>query len=97
MTAKTEFNSRYNQPKDTVNSKDKISSLTGIPVSTLNKIWDKAYKLYKIKVLNKKQISAGAYAMSQVYSFANSVRRGGISDNYREIYLEYKKHKQTKK
>ena len=54
MTGKSEFNRRYKQPVGTVNSKAKISSLTGVPVSILDKVWDKAFKAYNVKVLNKK-------------------------------------------
>lgn len=74
---KQQFNRKYKQSLNTSNSKANISRLTGIPVSTLDKVWDRHYKYPYTNGydnLNKK-IPKGAFAMSAVYKYALENRK----------------------
>ena len=74
---KQQFNKKYKQSLNASNSKANISRLTGIPVSTLDKVWDRHYKYpYSngYDNLNKK-IPKGAFAMSAVYKYALENRK----------------------
>ena len=92
MTEKQKFNRRFKQALNKANSKQDISTLTKIPISTLNDVWDKAYNTK----INDKKINRGAFAMGQVYQFANSVSQGGVKDEYRKDYVSVMKAKQKK-
>ncbi len=74
---KQKFNKRYKQSLNISNSKAKISSLTGIPVKELDRVWDRTFKYpatYGYTDLDKK-IPKAAYAMTQVYKFALENKR----------------------
>ena len=74
---KQKFNKRYKQSLNISNSKARISSLTGIPVKELDRVFDRVMKYpatHGYLDLDKK-IPKGAFAMSQVYKFALDNRR----------------------
>jgi hypothetical protein len=74
---KQQFNRKYKQSLNTSNSKANISRLTGIPVSTLDKVWDRHYKYPATNGYNdlNKKIPKGAFAMSAVYKYALENRK----------------------
>ena len=92
MTEKQRFNRRFKQPLNKANSKEHIASLTKIPISTLNNVWDRAYNTK----INDKKVNRGAFAMGAVYQFANSVSQGGVRDENRKDYVSVMKSKQKK-
>ena len=78
---KQKFNKRYGQPLNKPNSKKDISKKTGIPMSILDQVYDRGLGAYKsnpqsvrnvkgVKGGSGKKMSAGAWAMARVYSFA---------------------------
>ena len=80
-TNKQKFNKKYNQPLNQANSKKDISKLTGIPMSILDEVYDRGLAAHKnnpqsvrnvkgVKGGPGKKLSAGAWAMARVYSFA---------------------------
>jgi len=90
MTEKQRFNRRFKQALNKANSKEHISTLTKIPVSILNTIWDKAYSTK----INDKKLNRGTFAMSQVYQFVNSVSLGNVNQLYWKEYQQVKKAQQ---
>lgn len=80
-TNKQKFNKRYKQPLNKPNSKKDISRLTGISMSILDQVYDRGLGAHKtnpgsvrnvkgVKGGAGKKMSAGAWAMARVYSFA---------------------------
>ena len=78
---KQKFNKKYGQPLNKPNSKKDISKKTGIPMSILDQVYDRGLGAYKsnpqsvrnvkgVKGGPGKKMSAGAWAMARVYSFA---------------------------
>ena len=81
VSNKNKFNKKYGQPLNKPNSKKDISKLTGIPMSILDQVYDRGLGAYKnnpqsvrnvkgVKGGPGKKLSAGAWAMARVYSFA---------------------------
>tara|TARA_R100001463_G_scaffold78646_1_gene132972 strand:+ start:315 stop:656 length:342 start_codon:yes stop_codon:yes gene_type:complete len=84
MTNKNKFNTKYGFPKDTGHSKAKISRLTGIPISILNKVYDRGLGARKSNPQSVRSSSTGKkvggkslkgkmtgnqWAMGRIYSF----------------------------
>ena len=74
---KQQFNRKYKLSLNQSNSKAQISKLTGIPVSTLDKVWDRNYKYPYTNGYDNldKRIPKGAFAMSAVYKYALENRK----------------------
>ena len=102
-TNKQKFNKRYGQPLNKSNSKADISKKTGISMNILDKVYDRglgAHRTNQQSVRNikgvkggaGKKMSAGAWAMGRVYSFAvgGTTRRTADKDLW-------EKHKKSKK
>ena len=83
-TNKEKFNAKYGFPKDKGHSKAEISRLTGIPVSILNEVWDRAAGARKSNPQSvrrasdgkkvggaslKGKMSANAWGYGRIYSF----------------------------
>ena len=80
-TNKQKFNRKYGQPLNQANSKKDISKKTGIPMRILDEVYDRGLGAYKsnpqsvrnvkgVKGGPGKKMSAGAWSMARVYSFA---------------------------
>ena len=102
LTNKQKFNKRYNQPLNKSNSKKDISRLTGISMSILNQVYDRGLGAHRnnpqsVRSVSGKKIggkslkgkmSAPAWAMARIYSFAV----GGTTRRTADADL-WKKHK----
>lgn len=102
LTNKQRFNKRYNQPLNKSNSKKDISRLTGISMSILNQVYDRGLGAHRnnpqsVRSVSGKKIggkslkgkmSAPAWAMARIYSFAV----GGTTRRTADADL-WKKHK----
>ena len=102
-TNKQKFNKRYGQPLNKSNSKAEISKKTGISMSILDKVYDRGLGAHRtnpqsvrnikgVKGGAGKKMSAGAWAMGRVYSFAV----GGTTRRTADADL-WEKHKNKKK
>ncbi len=102
MTNKMKFNKRYGQPLNKSNSKKDISKLTGISMSILDSVYDRGLGAHRtnpqsvrnikgVKGGAGKKMSAGAWGMGRVYSFAV----GGTTRRTADADL-WKKHKSKK-
>ena len=102
-TNKQKFNKRYGQPLNKSNSKADISKKTGISMNILDKVYDRGLGAHRtnpqsvrnikgVKGGAGKKMSAGAWAMGRVYSFAvgGTTRRTADQDLC-------EKHKKSKK
>ena len=84
MTNKNRFNSKYGFPKDKGHSKSEISRLTGIPISILNKVYDRGVGARKSQPSSvrrasdgkkvggqslKGKMSGNAWGFGRIYSF----------------------------
>lgn len=80
VTNKQKFNKKYGFQKDAPHSKAEISRLSGIPMSTLNKVYDRglgAKKNNPGSVRNLKGVKGGGgpkmsgpqWAMARIYSY----------------------------
>ena len=90
-TNKQKFNKRYNQPLNKPNSKKDVSKLTGISMSILNQVYDRglgAHRNNPGSVRNLKgvkggagtKMSAAAWSMARIYSFAVGGRTRQTAD-----------------
>jgi hypothetical protein len=83
-TNKNKFNTKYGFPKDTGHSKAEISRLTGIPISILNKVYDRGLGARKSNPESVRSASTGkkvggkslkgkmsgnAWGFGRIYSF----------------------------
>ena len=70
-TYKERFNKKFNQPKDTSNSKSKMVRLTGIPKSVLDDVYDRGVGAFKNNPSSvRPQVkSKEQWAMARVYAF----------------------------
>tara|TARA_R100001086_G_scaffold179445_1_gene99536 strand:- start:108 stop:413 length:306 start_codon:yes stop_codon:yes gene_type:complete len=83
LTNKQKFNKKYGFPKDAGHSKAEISRLTGVPMRTLNKVYDRGLGARKsnpqsVRSLSGKKVggkslagkmSGPQWAMARIYSY----------------------------
>tara|TARA_R100000005_G_C4953821_1_gene173155 strand:- start:747 stop:1058 length:312 start_codon:yes stop_codon:yes gene_type:complete len=71
QTYKERFNKKFNQPKDTSNSKSKMVRLTGIPKSVLDDVYDRGVGAYKTNPSSvRPQVkSEEQWAYARIYAF----------------------------
>lgn len=78
-SGKQKYNRMVKQPLNTPNSKQDISNKTKIPVSILDKIYDRGLQAHnKLSPSMKKRVAPQAYAMGRVYTFAYHFKQGGL-------------------
>ena len=83
LTNKQKFNKKYGFPRDAGHSKAEISRLTGVPMRTLNKVYDRGLGARKsnpqsVRSLSGKKVggkslagkmSGPQWAMARIYSY----------------------------
>ena len=71
VTNKQKFNKKYKQKQNEPNSKKDISRLTGIPMSILDKVFDRGVGAFKTNrgAVRPSVKSPEQWAMGRVYSF----------------------------
>ena len=83
LTNKQKFNKKYGFPKDAGHSKAEISRLSGVPMKTLNKVYDRGLGARKsnpqsVRSLSGKKVggkslagkmSGPQWAMARIYSY----------------------------
>ena len=71
LSNKNKFNKKYKQPSNQSNSKKDISKLTGIPMSILDKVYDRGMGAYRTNPgsVRPSVRSPQQWAMARVYSF----------------------------
>lgn len=78
-SGKQKYNRMVKQPLNTPNSKQDISNKTKIPVSILDKVYDRGLEAHnKLSQSMKKRVAPQAYAMGRVYTFAYHFKQGGL-------------------
>jgi len=86
LSHKQSFNKRHGQPLNEPNSKKEISKLSGVPISVLDKVYDRGEGAYEtnpqsvrmkatgkknVKAPMSKKMSKARWAHARVYSFVN--------------------------
>jgi hypothetical protein len=80
LTNKQKFNKKYGFPKEAGHSKKEISKLSGVPMSVLNKVYDRGLGAHRsnpgsvrnikgVKGGGGKKMSAQQWSMSRIYSY----------------------------
>ena len=83
LTNKQKFNKKYGFPKDAGHSKAEISRLSGVPMKTLNKVYDRGLGARKsnpqsVRSLSGKKVGGASlkgkmsgpqWAMARIYSY----------------------------
>ena len=105
LTNKQRFNQRYKQPTNKANSKKDISKLTGISIRILDKVYDRGLGAHRsnpgsvrnlkgVKGGPGKKMSAAAWSMGRIYSFAvgGKTRQTADADLWK-LHLKNKKNK----
>ena len=105
MSFKTKFNVKYKQPKDSSNSLEEISALTGIPKNILRQVYKRGLGAHKTNptsvrsrsgekkpggVAPSRRMSADQWAYSRVYGFVMKNPKQ-IRGPDRDLYEKIKK------
>ena len=112
VTYKEKFNKKYNQPKDTSNSKSKISKLTGISMSIINEVYDRGIGAHKtnpqsvrmkgtfkknVKAPISKKLSKEQWAIARVYAFVMKALNPREPQNQDKDLIKKVREKKSKK
>jgi len=68
-TYKERFNKKFNQAKDTSNSKSKMVRLTGIPKSVLDESFDRGVGAFKNPGPSRPNMTKESWAFGRLYAF----------------------------